>query len=225
MLTPEELDYIRTAAIGDMLGDSTELDKLGPAATIFRLCRELELSRKHAVTMSEVAAAAWEGEIPSPLPGHTHMTEEEFTERYNCPWCGGSGHIDDCDEADKQVKAQLERLDWEADWLEQSNLWIAAVAFNGTASDYGSLYGLVEAAHDAVRGRQMNEHALNGLDAGLEQRQWEIGAIVEHLREMKERCGQERYQCLLDSAVNELLYVDDSLLTIRKILEESCPKN
>ena len=96
MITTEELARIRTAAIGDMLGDSTELDKLGPAATIFRLCRELELSRKHAVTMSEVAAAAWDGEIPSPLPGHTHMTEEEFTERYNCPWCGGSGHIDDC---------------------------------------------------------------------------------------------------------------------------------
>lgn len=117
MITTEELARIRAAAIGDMLGDSKELDKLGPAATIFRLCRELELSRKHAVTMSEVAAAAWEGEIPSPLPGHTHMTEEEFTERYNCPWCGGSGHIDDCDEADKQVKAQLERMDREADWL------------------------------------------------------------------------------------------------------------
>lgn len=116
-ITTEELARIRSAAIGDMLGDSKELDKLGPAATIFRLCRELELSRKHAVTMSEVAAAAWEGEIPSPLPGHTHMTEEEFTERYNCPWCGGSGHIDDCDEADKQVKDQLERLDREADWL------------------------------------------------------------------------------------------------------------
>jgi hypothetical protein len=121
-ITPEELDYIRTAAIGDMLGDSTELDKLGPAATIFRLCRELELSRKHAVTMSEVAAAAWGGEIPSPLPGHTHITEEDFSERYNCPWCGGSGHIDDCDEADKQVKAQLERLDREADVL---SIWLA----------------------------------------------------------------------------------------------------
>lgn len=117
MITTEELASIRAAAIGDMLGDSKELDKLSPAATVFRLCRELELARKHAVTMSEVAAAAWEGEIPSPLPGHTHMTEEEFTERYNCPWCGGSGHIDDCDEADKQVKAQLERLELEADWL------------------------------------------------------------------------------------------------------------
>lgn len=116
-ITTEELARIRTAAIGDMLGDPGALDEMGSAATVFRLCRELELARKHAVTMSEVAAAAWGGEIPSPLPGHAHMTEEEFTERYNCPWCGGSGHIDDCDEADKQVKAQLERLEREADWL------------------------------------------------------------------------------------------------------------
>lgn len=122
MITPEELARIRSAAIGDMLGDSKELDEMGSAATIFRLCRELELSRKHAVTMSEVAAAAWGGEIPSPLPGHTHMTEEGFTERYNCPWCGGSGYIDDCDEADKQVKAQLERLEREADVL---SIWLA----------------------------------------------------------------------------------------------------
>lgn len=150
MITSQELARIRTAAIGDMLGDSKELDGMGSATTIFRLCRELELARKHAVTMSEVAAAAWEGEIPSPLPGHTHMTEEKFTERYNCPWCGGSGHIDDCDEADKQVKAQLEAAERKAYLLEQSNLWIAAVAFNGTASDYGSLYGLVEAAREAV---------------------------------------------------------------------------
>ena len=116
-ITTEELARIRTAAVGDMLGDSKALDEIGPAATIFRLCREMELARKHAVTMSEVAAAAWGGEIPSPLPGHTHMTEEEFSESYNCPWCGGSGHVDDCDEADKQVKAQLERLDREVDWL------------------------------------------------------------------------------------------------------------
>lgn len=122
MITTEELARIRTAAVGDMLGDSKELDGMGSATTIFRLCRELELSRKHAVTMSEVAAAAWGGEIPSPLPGHTHMTEEEFTERYNCPWCGGSGHIDDCDEADKQVKDQLERLEREADVL---SIWLA----------------------------------------------------------------------------------------------------
>lgn len=117
MITTEELARIRAAAVGDMLGDPKALDGMGPAATVFRLCRELELATKRAVAMSEVAAAAYGGKIPSPLPGHTHMTEEGFTERYNCPWCGGSGHIDDCDEADKQVKAQLERLEREADWL------------------------------------------------------------------------------------------------------------
>ena len=67
MITPEELARIRAAAIGDMLGDSRALDELGPSAIIFRLCWELELARKHAVTMSEVAAVAWGGEIPSPV--------------------------------------------------------------------------------------------------------------------------------------------------------------
>ena len=52
MITTEELASIRAAAIGDMLGDSKALDKLGPAATVFRLCRELELARKHAVTVA-----------------------------------------------------------------------------------------------------------------------------------------------------------------------------
>lgn len=42
MITTEELASIRAAAIGDMLGDSKALDKMGPAATVFRLCRELE---------------------------------------------------------------------------------------------------------------------------------------------------------------------------------------
>ena len=127
-ITLAELARIRSAAIGDMLGDPGALDEMGSAATVFRLCRELELATKRAVAMSEVAAAAWEGEIPSPLPGHTHMTEEGFTESYNCPWCGGSGHIDDCDEADKQVKAQLERLNQEADWLIGEKIVTEAVA-------------------------------------------------------------------------------------------------
>ncbi|WP_302440465.1 hypothetical protein [Bilophila wadsworthia] len=127
-ITLAELARIRSAAIGDILGDPGALDEMGSAATVFRLCRELELATKRAVAMSEVAAAAWEGEIPSPLPGHTHMTEEGFTERYNCPWCGGSGHIDDCDEADKQVKAQLERLNQEADWLIGEKIVTEAVA-------------------------------------------------------------------------------------------------
>jgi hypothetical protein len=46
MLTPEELDYIRTAAIGDMLGDSRAFDELGPSAILFRLCCEIKKFRK-----------------------------------------------------------------------------------------------------------------------------------------------------------------------------------
>ena len=41
-ITPEELDYIRTAAIGDMLGDSRAFDELGPSIVVFKLCGELE---------------------------------------------------------------------------------------------------------------------------------------------------------------------------------------
>ena len=57
MITTEELSRIRSAAVGDMLGDSKSLDEMGPAAMVFRLCRELDLARKLVVTMSEVAAA------------------------------------------------------------------------------------------------------------------------------------------------------------------------
>lgn len=122
-LTASDIAHIRAIAEADKEGaDGKAWDEAITPDTVIALCRELELARKHAVTMSEVAAAAWGGEIPSPLPGHTHMTEEEFSESYNCPWCGGSGHVDDCDEADKQVKAQLERLDREADVL---SIWLA----------------------------------------------------------------------------------------------------
>ena len=47
--TPEELDYIRTAAIGDMLGDSRAFDGMGPSAVIFRLCVEIKKQRKQGV--------------------------------------------------------------------------------------------------------------------------------------------------------------------------------
>lgn len=53
-ITPEELDYIRTAAIGDMLGDSKALDEMGSAATIFRLCRELEHAQNEKTELQEV---------------------------------------------------------------------------------------------------------------------------------------------------------------------------
>lgn len=54
MITPEELARIRTAAIGDMLGDPGALDKLGPAATVFMLCRELEHAQNEKTELQEV---------------------------------------------------------------------------------------------------------------------------------------------------------------------------
>lgn len=49
MITTEELARIRAAAVGDMLGDSKAFDEMGPAATILRLCREVELAQKYAL--------------------------------------------------------------------------------------------------------------------------------------------------------------------------------
>lgn len=54
MITTEELASIRAAAIGDMLGDPGELDKMGPAATVFRLCRELEHAQNEKTELQEV---------------------------------------------------------------------------------------------------------------------------------------------------------------------------
>lgn len=45
-ITREELDYIRTAAIGDMLGDSRAFDEMGPSAILFSLCCEIKKLRK-----------------------------------------------------------------------------------------------------------------------------------------------------------------------------------
>lgn len=55
-ITPEELARIRSAAIGDMLGDPGALDKLGPAATVFRLCRELEHAQNEKTELQEVVS-------------------------------------------------------------------------------------------------------------------------------------------------------------------------
>lgn len=59
MITTEELASIRAAAIGDMLGDPGALDKMGPAATIFRLCRELERLDREADVLSIWLANAY----------------------------------------------------------------------------------------------------------------------------------------------------------------------
>lgn len=119
-------------------GDAAHIAVSDPAtvmadiAEILRLRAENEKLRKSVGIQRgmvqeayQTAALAWGGEIPSPLPGHTHMTEEEacaMFDHLNCPWCGGSGHVDDCDEADQAVKATLERLEKEADWLAE-NCW------------------------------------------------------------------------------------------------------
>lgn len=55
----EELARIRTAAVGDMLGDSKALDEMGPSAVIFRLCRELERLDREADVLSIWLANAY----------------------------------------------------------------------------------------------------------------------------------------------------------------------
>lgn len=59
MITTEELARIRAAAVGDMLGDSKALDEMGPAATVFRLCRELERLDREADVLSIWLANAY----------------------------------------------------------------------------------------------------------------------------------------------------------------------
>lgn len=72
---------------------------------------------------------------------------DQWRERLSSPYtCFDAAHAD----FTIRLLDALEAAERKAYLLEQSNLWIAAVAFNGTASDYGSLYGLVEAAREAV---------------------------------------------------------------------------
>ena len=60
--TLAELARIRSAAIGDMLGDPGALDEMGSAATIFRLCRELErMDREADWLIRERIVAEWNG--------------------------------------------------------------------------------------------------------------------------------------------------------------------
>ena len=77
----------------------------------------------------------------------TKTERDQWRERLSSPYtCFEAAH------ADFTIRL-LDALDAEerkAHLLEQSNLWIATVAFNRTASNYGSLYGLVEAAREAV---------------------------------------------------------------------------
>lgn len=65
-----------------------------------RLLAELETAKQVAASAQAVAQEAWAEEIPSPLPGHKRASEDELlaqVEHLNCPLCGGSGHIGDCE--------------------------------------------------------------------------------------------------------------------------------
>ena len=54
-ITTAELARIRAAAVGDMIGDSKALDEMGPAAMVFRLCRELERLDREADWLTKAA--------------------------------------------------------------------------------------------------------------------------------------------------------------------------
>ena len=130
MITTEELARIRAIAEDDKNGaDGKAWDEAITPDTVIALCRELELARKHAVTMSEVAAAAWGGEIPSPLPGHASSEEQmvEMFDHLNCPFWGGSGHVDDCDEI--QVKLLRERDEARAQVVKLSSALESLLSF------------------------------------------------------------------------------------------------
>lgn len=78
-----------------------------------RLTKALETQRNLTASAHATAEAAWGGEIPSPFPGHKPPSEEsmvELFEHLNCPLCGGSGHIDDCDQTSAEAIARLAKM-------------------------------------------------------------------------------------------------------------------
>lgn len=78
----------------------------------------------------QVAKMAWGGEIPSPLPGHT-SSEEKMIEQFeylNCPCCGGSGHVGDCNAAIQNMKCELANIQVEAENLKKEVDWLAQQA-------------------------------------------------------------------------------------------------
>lgn len=94
----------------------------------------------------------------------TKTERDQWRERLSSPYtCFDAAH------ADFTIRL-LDALDAEerkAYLLEQSNIWIAAVAFDGTASDYGSMYGLVEASRKAVEEGEMNTTVQKAIHDGM----------------------------------------------------------
>lgn len=58
-ITTEELDRIRAAAVGDMLGDSRAFDGMVPSAVVFRLCQKIKQLEREADTLSIWLANAY----------------------------------------------------------------------------------------------------------------------------------------------------------------------
>ena len=114
-------------------------------ADVARLTKALETQRNLTASANATAQAAWGGEIPSPFPGHKPSSEEDMVqlfEHLNCPLCGGSGHVDDCDHDSAEAIARLTKM---VDWL--------AMHLSGyDARKKGTVYAAdwVEAARRAV---------------------------------------------------------------------------
>lgn len=92
----DEVESIYRAYAEDEIAKATAKTEAENA----RLRAELETAKQVAASAQAVAQEAWAGEIPSPLPGHKRANEEELlaqVEHLNCPLCGGSGHIGDCE--------------------------------------------------------------------------------------------------------------------------------
>ena len=95
-------------------------------AEVARLREQLEAARQIASSAQSVAEQAWGGEIPSPLPGHLSSSEEDMVKRFNhlnCPLCGGSGHIGDCEPSTAKEVAQMTKM---VDWLAEKQIRCAA---------------------------------------------------------------------------------------------------
>ncbi len=151
----EDADYLIANSPDVIMADIDEI--LCLRAENEKLKQSVEIQRGMVQAAQQTAALAWDGEIPSPLPGHRSMTEEEVAamfEHRNCPWCGGSGHVGDCEEADQQVKSKLERLDKEADclatWLATAYIDCSSLPEIDNGMSPPDPYQVREAAREAV---------------------------------------------------------------------------
>lgn len=117
--------------------------------TILALIAEIERLDKNAKIQTQfvneykrVAEIALGGEIPSPLPGHISSKERWLAQDtyLDCPHCGGSGHIGDCegfvpDDLRKRIEemyCEIGRLEREADQLAK---YLADNAVEGSYED------------------------------------------------------------------------------------------